>query len=63
MSDTPKFEVIDRRKFKAAEEEQESHKDGSLPEAQSTPVETSAPSSGPQLVVNEGRNAPVPAPV
>ena len=63
MSDTPKFEVIDRRKFKAAEEEQESHKDGSLPEAQSTPVESSAPSSGPQLVVNEGRNAPVPAPV
>ncbi len=26
MSDTPKFEVIDRRKFKAAEEEQESQK-------------------------------------
>jgi len=25
MSDTPKFEVIDRRKFKAAEEDREGH--------------------------------------
>jgi hypothetical protein len=63
MSDAPKFEVIDRRKFKAAEEEQESHKDGSAPEAQSPPAETSAAPSGPQLVVNESRNGAVPAPV
>ena len=50
MSDTPKFEVIDRRKMKA-EEEQET----SQPSAPATepPAQEAAPSAGPQLVVNE----------
>ncbi|HXR37530.1 MAG TPA: DUF1844 domain-containing protein [Terracidiphilus sp.] len=54
MSDTPKFEVIDRRKFKAAEEEQESHKADHAEE----PASPEPPSAGPRLVVNEPRNAP-----
>lgn len=64
MSDTPKFEVIDRRKAKAAEEEKETHRDAHLPEApagtRTSPAEAAAPaagSGGPRLVVNEGRNA------
>jgi hypothetical protein len=49
MSDTPKFEVIDRRKFKA-EEESASH----TPEAEkSEPAEPETSSGGPRLVVNE----------
>jgi hypothetical protein len=58
MSDTPKFEVIDRRKFKA-EEEHESRKTAQeTPSAAQTMVasEPATPSSGPHLVVNEGRN-------
>ncbi len=59
MSDTPKFEVIDRRKFKAAEEENESHK---AAEVQAPLPDPEPPSSGPQLVVNESsRNAAEPA--
>jgi hypothetical protein len=49
MSDTPKFEVIDRRKFKAEEEEHESAR---AAESLGTPE---PPSSGPQLVVNESK--------
>ena len=52
MSDTPKFEVIDRRKFKA-EEEQEGQRAAHHPEA-----EPEASSGGPRLVVSEGRNVP-----
>jgi hypothetical protein len=49
MSDTPKFEVIDRRKIKAEEEQENSqHK----PQADPEP-----PSAGPQLVVNEPKPA------
>jgi len=48
MSDTPKFEVIDRRKFKA-EEEQE-HSTATAVEPKIEPVEQHA---GPRLVVNE----------
>jgi hypothetical protein len=48
MSDTPKFEVIDRRKMKA-DEERES-RETAAPEA-ITPVPE--PGAGPQLVVNE----------
>jgi hypothetical protein len=55
MSDTPKFEVIDRRKFKA-EEEHESEK--AAQEANAPEVS----SGGPRLVVNEGRNEAVQAP-
>ncbi len=62
MSDTPKFEVIDRRKFKAAaEEEQESQKaahqaEGGV-ETKAVPADPVVPSAGPHLVVNEGRNS------
>lgn len=58
MSDTPKFEVIDRRRMKA-EEEQDSHK----PLEPAAPTETPAASSGgPRLVVNEShREADEPA--
>jgi Domain of unknown function (DUF1844) len=59
MSDTPKFEVIDRRKFKA-EEEHESEKAAqqreTAPETKHAPAEPEPPSAGPRLVVNEGRN-------
>jgi Domain of unknown function (DUF1844) len=59
MSDTPKFEVIDRRKRKA-EEEQETPTTAA-PEAPAAPATSSgsAPaevSAGPRLVVNEGAN-------
>jgi hypothetical protein len=49
MSDTPKFEVIDRRKYKA-EEEQESSKTSAPPAAE--PVD---PHAGPRLVVTESK--------
>jgi hypothetical protein len=61
MSETPKFTVIDRRKFKA-DEEQESHQ----PAAPATepPAEASskpaAPSPGPQLVSNESKRPTAP---
>jgi hypothetical protein len=55
MSDTPKFEVIDRRKFKA-EEEQESEKAAHQADAPAAEQEVS--SGGPRLVVNEDRSAP-----
>jgi hypothetical protein len=58
MSDTPKFEVIDRRKFKAAEEEQESH--ASAPLADTTTEAPEPPSAGPQLVVNGPKSEPKP---
>lgn len=54
MSDTPKFEVIDRRKIKA-DEEQDSHP-SAPPQA---PAETGA---GPRLVVNEKHEAAAPEP-
>jgi Domain of unknown function (DUF1844) len=54
MSDTPKFEVIDRRKIKA-EEEQEGRTSPS-PEA---PTEAGA---GPRLVANEDRRPPAAGP-
>jgi hypothetical protein len=50
MSDTPKFEVIDRRRMKAAEEEQES-KPAAAPEPASEPA--SGPAPGPRLVTSE----------
>jgi hypothetical protein len=54
MSDTPKFEVIDRRKMKAAEEQE------NQPKAEPTPVAASEPSAGPRLVVTEPKSAPEP---
>ncbi len=52
MSDKPKFEVIDRRKMKA-EEEQENQQHPVAP-AEAPP----APGGGPRLVVNESKPAP-----
>jgi hypothetical protein len=49
MSDTPKFTVIDRRKFKAEEENENAHPPAAEPEGK---TEVSA---GPQLVVNEAK--------
>lgn len=53
MSENPKFEVIDRRKFKA-EEEQEKHESPREPEKPKAAPEPAA--AGPRLVVNEGRS-------
>jgi hypothetical protein len=53
MSEPPKFEVIDRRKMKAAEE-QEQHQE---PKAAASEPE---PGAGPRLVVNEGRRVDEP---
>src|ERR1700691_2173525 len=53
MSETPKFTVIDRRKFKAEEEQESTHKPATEPEA--GPVETAEKSGGPRLVVNESK--------
>jgi hypothetical protein len=55
MSDAPKFEVIDRRRAKAAEEEQESRRPSppvDVPEAKEpaeikAPAQDSAPAAGP----------------
>ena len=53
MSDTPKFEVIDRRKMKADEEKEGAHAATQEP-AKTAPVPaTGEPSPGPRLVVNE----------
>ncbi|MGO8934629.1 MAG: DUF1844 domain-containing protein [Terracidiphilus sp.] len=52
MSDTPKFEVIDRRKIKAEEEKEGAHPAPAEP-AQAAPAATAEPSPGPRLVVNE----------
>ncbi len=59
MSDTPKFEVIDRRKFKAEEEhrsEKAAQHSETAPEEKHAPAEAHAQSAGPRLVVNEGRH-------
>ncbi len=49
MSETPKFEVIDRRKIKAEQE-----KESRPAPAQEVPAAPPAPAAGPRLVVNEG---------
>jgi hypothetical protein len=56
MNDKPKFEVIDRRKIKA-EEEQENQQ-ASAPEApeQQAPPAPGEPKPGPRLVVNEPKS-------
>ena len=56
MSDTPKFEVIDRRKLKK-DEEQESGTPHSAPEPATEPEKKSA---GPQLVEPESAKTPEP---
>jgi hypothetical protein len=56
MSETPKFEVIDRRKFKADEEEAHRQAGEAGAEKTAAPVEPAETSGGPRLVVNEGRH-------
>lgn len=56
MSETPKFEVIDRRKMKAEQEKE----DRPVP-AQEAPAKPPEPAVGPRLVVNENRQATAPA--
>jgi hypothetical protein len=56
MSETPKFTVIDRRKIKADEEQENQQQPASQTEAPSNPPE---PGGGPRLVVNEPKSAPV----
>lgn len=53
MSDNPKFEVIDRRKFKAEEEERES-REATVHEPEKAKPAPDA-GGGPRLVANEGR--------
>ena len=58
MSDTPKFEVIDRRKYKAEEEEREAAiapVPAPEPAAVPEPVPEETQRSGPQLVTEKGR--------
>jgi len=56
MSDTPKFEVIDRRKIKAEEEKEGGHSAPKEPEQKAPAAPASGePSPGPRLVVNEAR--------
>lgn len=55
MSENPRFEVIDRRKFKA-EEEREPEREPEKPK----PGEQ--PAAGPRLVTNEGRSEPAKEP-
>lgn len=58
MSDNPKFEVIDRRKFKA-EEERESRPAEAQPDKPAPEPEKRA--AGPRLVVEEARKEPASA--
>jgi hypothetical protein len=53
MSDTPKFTVIDRRKYKAEEEQESAQRIATEPEAPAAPEESSG---GPRLVVNESKS-------
>jgi uncharacterized protein DUF1844 len=50
MSETPKFEVIDRRKYKAENEGESEQQATSAPQTAATPE---PPGGGPRLVVNE----------
>lgn len=56
MTDTPKFEVIDRRKFKADEERAQAQ--SAAPAVEEKAEAKSAPDAGPRLVVPEERAEP-----
>ena len=58
MSDTPKFTVIDRRKIKAEEEQENQQKPAEL--ASEPAAAPAAPSAGPRLVVNEHKRPRLP---
>ena len=55
MSETPKFTVIDRRKFKADEEEAANRQAAEGEAAPVEPPQAVETGGGPRLVVNEGR--------
>jgi hypothetical protein len=56
MSETPKFEVIDRRKLKAEQEQGSQHAEAPAPAAPPAPSAPPAePAAGPRLVVSEAR--------
>ncbi len=58
MSDTPKFEVIDRRKIKAEEEKGQGTEPAQPAAEEQQPASTAKePAPGPRLVVNEPRRA------
>ncbi|MGA2251023.1 DUF1844 domain-containing protein [Terracidiphilus sp.] len=61
MSDTPKFEVIDRRKRKLEEEAGEASAAAPAPAAIAEPESRPEVSSGPRLVVNEPVREPIEA--
>jgi hypothetical protein len=67
MSDTPKFEVIDRRKYKADEEERESASQSAAPAPPTPPAEApkappaSEKAAGPRLVTSEPQEPTSPA--
>jgi hypothetical protein len=66
MSETPKFEVIDRRKMKAEAEEEQVNQQAGQQEQEAvaeTPSAPAAPGAGPRLVVNEGRRERAPVEV
>jgi len=56
MSDTPKFEVIDRRKMKAEVEKESEQKPAAATPAPPASTPQAEPSPGPRLVVNEARS-------
>ena len=61
MSDTPKFEVIDRRKFKAEEEQASAKASASVPASAPTPEPApTEPPAGPRLVVPESKEEKAP---
>jgi hypothetical protein len=61
MSDTPKFTVIDRRKMKAEEEQENPQAAESVPAEASSPADPPAGSGGgPRLVVSEPRHEAAP---
>src|SRR5579863_2506831 len=61
MSDTPKFEVIDRRKMKAEEEKESgSTATQTAPAEQPAAAAQSEAARGPRLVVNEPKREPEP---
>lgn len=62
MSDNPKFEVIDRRKFKADEEREQSQTASPSPEPEEPTPAAAAPAAGPRLVVPEPLPASAPEP-
>ncbi|UWZ84928.1 DUF1844 domain-containing protein [Occallatibacter riparius] len=67
MTDTPKFEVIDRRKYKADEEERESASQSAQPEPPTPPADApkappaSEKTAGPRLVTSEPAEQTSPA--